>query len=78
MLDRLPVIDQLLERIDANAQVHFQILLRDSFVTPGSLDSASDHRLVRDQQERPGGDLIIKAGDEQRRRFHVDRHNTNE
>ena len=50
MLDRLPVIDQLLERIDADAQVHFQIFLRHLFVTLCGFDAAADHRLVRDQQ----------------------------
>jgi hypothetical protein len=49
MFDRLPVIDQLLKRIDADAQVHFQILLRDFFVTLCGFDAAADHGLVRDQ-----------------------------
>lgn len=49
MFDRLPVVDQLLERIDADAQVHFQIFLRHLFVTRGGFDTAGNHRLVRDQ-----------------------------
>ena len=49
MFDGLAVIDQLLERIDADAQVHFQIFLRDLCVTRRGFDAAADHGLVRDQ-----------------------------
>ena len=50
MFDRLPVVDQLLERIDADAQVHFQIIPRHFFITRCGFDTAADHWLVRDQQ----------------------------
>ena len=33
MLDRLAFIDQLFERINADAQVHIEIFLRDLFIT---------------------------------------------
>ena len=49
MFDRLPVIDQFLERVDADAQVHFQILLRDLFVAPRGFAATADHWLIRDQ-----------------------------
>ena len=48
MFDGLPVVDQLLERVDADTQVHLQVFLGDHFVTLRGFDAAADHRLVGD------------------------------
>ncbi len=46
MLDRLTVVDDLLERVDADAQVHIQIFLGDLLIARRGLDPAGCHRLV--------------------------------
>ena len=46
MLDGLAQVDQLFERVDADAQVRVRKFLRDFSIASGCLDSTGDHRLV--------------------------------
>ena len=46
MLDSQSVVDQFLERIDADAQMCLHKFLRDLFIASGGLDAAVYHRLV--------------------------------
>ena len=74
MLHRLPLVDQFLERVNADLQVYIEVTLGHLFIAFGGLDAAGGHRLVGDQQQGPGGDLVIKPGDKERGGFHVDCH----
>ena len=74
VLDGLSLVEQLFERIDPNLQVHIQILLCDLFVTAGGFDAAGDHRLVGDQQQGARWNFVLETCDEERGRFHINRH----
>jgi len=74
VLDRLAFVDQFLERVNADAQVDILVCLCDSPVAGGGLDAAVYHGFVRDEEQCPGGDLVVEAGDEQGGCFHVNGH----
>ena len=74
MFDRQAVVDQFFERIDADLQMHVQIVLCNLLVACSGLDAFGDHGLVRNQQQRAGRDFVVKAGAEQRGGFHVHGH----
>ncbi len=74
MFDRQPVIDQLAQRVDADAQVLIHKILGHLLITFGSFDAFGRHWLVGNQQQRAGGDFVEKTGAENRGGFHVNRH----
>ena len=74
MLDGLAVLDQLLQRLDADAQMRVGVLLRDLAVAAGRLDAAGRRGLIGDQQQRPGRNLVVEAGHEDGGGLHVDGH----
>ena len=45
----------------------------DLFVALGGLDALGRHRLVGDEEEGAGRDLVVKTGDENRGCLHIDR-----
>ena len=74
MLDGQPVVDDLLERVDPDPQVQPGKILCHLSIRHGGLDAIRFHWLVGDQQQRPGGNLVVEPGDENCGRFHVDCH----
>src|SRR3954466_8247479 len=76
MLHGLTVIDEFAERINPDPQMDIHESRRDHVVTGRGLDAFGHHRLIRDKQEGSGWDLVMKAGNEEGGRLHVDPHAT--
>src|SRR5262245_44943417 len=66
VLYREAVVDELLQGIDADAQVHRDVLVVDVLVALGGLHALGRHRLVGNQQQGAGGNLVGEAGGEDR------------
>lgn len=71
MLNGLAVVDKFLERVDANFQVHVEIVLCDLFIASRGFDAAWDHGLVGDQKQGANGYFIMEACDEKSGGFHI-------
>ena len=71
MLHRQAAIDQLVQRINPDAEMFVGEFARDLFVARCGLDAFGRHRLIRDEQQRASGDLVVESRDENRGRLHV-------
>src|SRR5690606_29498626 len=67
-------VDELFERGDADAHVVLDVGVIDHAVADGGLDAVGEHGLIRDKQERAGGDLVEEADAEDGGGFHVHGH----
>jgi hypothetical protein len=72
VFEREALVDQLLERVEADAQVGVHEGGIHLGVAFGGFDAVRQHGLIADQQKRPGGDFVEESCHENRGGFHVD------
>ena len=77
MFDRVALVDELAQGVDADAQMKIEIPGRDNFVDGGGFDSLRDHRLIGNEEEQARWDFVMKSCDEERGCLHVDAHAAN-
>src|ERR1017187_4389875 len=71
---RQALVDELAQRVNPDAQMHFREVGSHLLIALRGLDTIRRHRLIRDRQQRPAWFLVVEPGDEDCRRLHVDGH----